>query len=56
MLLEHMGRHIRDTGDPARAEKFFARAREIEKRAVRLQEMARENESLSDSNMEQPEN
>ncbi len=27
MLLEHMGRHIRDAGDPDRAEKFFAKAR-----------------------------
>ncbi len=55
MLLEHMGQHIRDAGDPVRADKFFAKAREIAKRASRLQKMALENESLSESSLEQAE-
>ncbi len=55
MLLEHMGRHIQEAGDPAEAEKFFAKAREIEKRASRFQKMAMENESLSEGKLAQPE-
>lgn len=36
MILEHMGRHIRDAGEPARVEKFFAKANELERRASRF--------------------
>jgi two-component system chemotaxis response regulator CheB len=53
MLLEHMGQHIRDFGDSARAEKFFAKAREIGRRATYFQHMAVEHESLSRDNVEQ---
>ena len=52
MLLEHMGRHIRDAGDPSRAQKFFAKARELEKRASRFQEMATDHESLSSNKLD----
>lgn len=54
MLLEHMGRHIRDAGDPARAEKFFAKAHELEKQASRFQEITRDHESLSEENIGAP--
>src|SRR5829696_235198 len=47
MLLEHIGQHIREDGDPARAQKFFARAHEIEKQASRFQELAMDHKSLS---------
>jgi two-component system, chemotaxis family, protein-glutamate methylesterase/glutaminase len=53
MVLEHMGQHIRDQGDSARAEKFFAKAREIASRAVRFQDVAQDHESLSSENLEQ---
>jgi two-component system chemotaxis response regulator CheB len=54
MLLDHMGKHIRDSVDPARAEKFFAKARELEKRASRFQELSKENESMSENKLETP--
>ncbi len=54
MLLEHMGKHIQDAGDSARAEKFLVKARELARRANRLQQLARQQESLSESNIEQP--
>ena len=47
MLLEHMGRHIRDAGDPARAEKFFAQAHKLARQANRFQEIITDNETLS---------
>ena len=53
MLLEHMGQHIRDTGDHAKAEKFFAKAVEVGRRASHFQEIAVEHESLSTDNVEQ---
>jgi len=52
MLLEHMGRHIRDAGDPERGEKFFAKARDLDRRASRFLELAREHESLSENKLE----
>jgi two-component system, chemotaxis family, protein-glutamate methylesterase/glutaminase len=54
MLLEHMGSHIRDHGDSARAEKFFAKARDLASRAIQFQNVAQGHESLSDENLEQP--
>ena len=48
ILLEHMAQHIRDVGDPARAEKFFAKARELEKQATYFQQMAVEHKNLSE--------
>lgn len=54
MLLEHMGRHIRDAGDPIRAQKFFSKAQELENRASRLQELATDHESLSGNDLEPP--
>jgi hypothetical protein len=47
-----MGRHIRDAGDPIRAQKFFRKAQEIESRASRFQELATDHESLSGSDLE----
>jgi two-component system chemotaxis response regulator CheB len=55
MLLEHMGKHIREAGDSNRAEKFFSKARELEKQASRFQELAREHESISENKLETPE-
>jgi two-component system chemotaxis response regulator CheB len=51
LLLEHMGQHIRERGDPERAEKFFEKARELEKRANRFHKIAVEHESLSGENI-----
>jgi two-component system chemotaxis response regulator CheB len=48
MLLSHMGQHIRDAGDPVRAEKFFAKARQLEQQATHFQQMAVEHKSLSE--------
>jgi two-component system chemotaxis response regulator CheB len=53
MLLEHMGRHIQESGDSIRAEKFFAKARELGKQASRIQQLAVEHESLNSENVEQ---
>jgi len=47
LLLEHIGQHIREAGDPGRAEKFFATANDIEKQASRFQEIALKHQSLS---------
>jgi hypothetical protein len=52
MLVEHMGRHIHESGDRARAEKFFTKARKLERRASRFREITHDHESLSDSNLE----
>jgi two-component system, chemotaxis family, protein-glutamate methylesterase/glutaminase len=48
MLLEHMGQHIRDVGDPAGAEKFFVKARELEKQATHFQQMSVGHKNLSE--------
>jgi two-component system, chemotaxis family, protein-glutamate methylesterase/glutaminase len=53
MLLEHMGQHIRETGNHLRAEKFLEKAREIGKRASLFQEFAVEHERLSTDNLEE---
>jgi two-component system, chemotaxis family, protein-glutamate methylesterase/glutaminase len=54
ILLQHMGHHFKEAGENARAEKFFAKARELEKRASRFQELAQEHESLSEEKLETP--
>jgi two-component system chemotaxis response regulator CheB len=51
MMLEHMGQHMLDAGEPDRAEKLFAKARDLGRRAARLTEAAREHESLSLDNI-----
>lgn len=55
MLLTHIGQHIRDNGNTVRAEKFFAKAREIGKRASRFMEAAEDHLSLSTSNLNEEE-
>lgn len=47
MLLDHMGQHMQESGERARAEKLFAKARELGKRASRFIEAAQEHESIS---------
>jgi hypothetical protein len=51
MLLEHMGQHMRDAGENDRAEKFFAKARDLGRRAAHFAEAARAQESLSSENI-----
>jgi two-component system chemotaxis response regulator CheB len=53
MLLNHMGRHLDDAGDASRAETFFKKAREIEKRSNTFHEVVLEHESLSADNLGQ---
>ncbi|HSV12705.1 MAG TPA: chemotaxis protein CheB [Tepidisphaeraceae bacterium] len=56
MLLNHMGNHLKKAGDPDRAETFFAKARELEKRSRTFHAAALEHESLSGDNLgQQPE-
>lgn len=52
MILEHMGQHMRDNGDGARAEKVLARAGDLGKRASRFVEAAQEHESMSGDKLE----
>ena len=47
MLLEDMGQHLQNAGDSDRAEIFFTKAYEIQKRASKFQELAVDQESLS---------
>jgi two-component system, chemotaxis family, protein-glutamate methylesterase/glutaminase len=51
MLLEHMGQHIRESGETAIAEKFLAKARELDQQASRFQKIAIGQESLSEENL-----
>lgn len=48
MLLEHMGRHARDSGDPFKAKKFMLLARQLGRRANRFHELATEHDNLSE--------
>ena len=52
MLLEHMGQHFREAGDPIRAEKLFAKAQDLGKRASRFQEIANDHESMSGNKLD----
>jgi two-component system, chemotaxis family, protein-glutamate methylesterase/glutaminase len=53
MLLKHMGHHLQEAGDPTRAEIFFAKGREIEKRSKTFHTAALDHESLSGDNLGQ---
>jgi len=56
MLLDHMGKHLKEAGDPNRAKTFFAKARELETRSRTFHAAALEHESLSGDNLgQQPE-
>jgi two-component system chemotaxis response regulator CheB len=57
MLLNHMGNHLKKAGDLDRAETFFIKARELEKRSRVFHADALQHESLSGDNLgQQPEN
>ena len=51
MLLEHIGRHMREQGQTARGEVFLAKARELNLRASQFQQIAIGHESLSEDNL-----
>jgi two-component system, chemotaxis family, protein-glutamate methylesterase/glutaminase len=51
MVVEHMGRHIEEDGDPDRAKAFFTKARELEARSKILHDAAQKHESLSGDNI-----
>jgi two-component system chemotaxis response regulator CheB len=51
MLVKHMGEHIVESGDPARAEVFFAKARELEARSAVFHDLVLHHESLSGDNL-----
>jgi two-component system chemotaxis response regulator CheB len=51
MLLEHMGQHLRESGERDRAEKLLATARDLGRRATHFAEAAREHENLSSENI-----
>ncbi|MDB5326305.1 MAG: chemotaxis protein CheB [Phycisphaerales bacterium] len=53
MLLEHMGNHLKEAGDPVRAKIFFTKARELEKRSSTFHAAAMKHESLSGDNVGQ---
>ncbi|MDD5461312.1 MAG: chemotaxis protein CheB [Methylococcales bacterium] len=53
MLLNHMGKHLEDSGDDSRAEVFFNKARELEKRSSTFHADVLNHESLSGDNLGQ---
>jgi two-component system chemotaxis response regulator CheB len=53
MLLNHMGHHLKEAKDPARAKVFFEKARELEKRSKTFHESVMDHESLSGDNLGQ---
>ncbi|HZK81896.1 MAG TPA: chemotaxis protein CheB [Humisphaera sp.] len=53
MLLTHMGQHLQQAGDAARAEAFIAKARELEKRSSTFHSDVLTHESLSGDNLAQ---
>jgi two-component system, chemotaxis family, protein-glutamate methylesterase/glutaminase len=53
MLLNHMGQHLKEAGNADRAEKFFKKARELEKRSKTFHETVLDHESLSGDNLGQ---
>ena len=56
MLLHHMGQHLQEAGDAARAEPFFAKSRDLEQRSSTVHAAALQHESLSGDNLgQQPE-
>jgi two-component system, chemotaxis family, protein-glutamate methylesterase/glutaminase len=56
MLLTHMGQHLQEAGDKDRAEIFFSKAKELEKRSSTFHNAVLSHESLSGDNLgQQPE-
>jgi two-component system chemotaxis response regulator CheB len=53
MLLEHIGRHMLESGDAARVEKYLAKAHQFQKQASRFQEISLKQESVSKENLEE---
>jgi two-component system chemotaxis response regulator CheB len=53
MLLDHMGNHLKEAGDPDRAKIFFDKARELETRSRAFHAAVLEHESLSGDNLGQ---
>lgn len=53
MVLKHMGENLQQAGEPARAETFFAKARELEERSTTYHSDALRHESLSGDNLGQ---
>ena len=53
MLLNEMGNHLREAGAPERAEIFFVKARELEKRSKAFHDVTLGHESLSGDNLGQ---
>jgi two-component system, chemotaxis family, protein-glutamate methylesterase/glutaminase len=51
MVLDHLGRHIGERGDRERAQIFFDKSSDLEKRSQVLAHAAREHESLSAANV-----
>lgn len=54
MLVQHMGEHIKSEGDATRAEIYFSKARELERRSQTFHEQVRQHESLSADNLGTP--
>ena len=52
MLIQHMGQHIQEDGDAARAKAFFKKARELEARSKTLHATVQKHESLSADNLD----
>lgn len=55
MLLEHIGHHMQEAGESARAKKALAKAHELGKRATEFAKLAQEHESLSGNKLEDSE-
>jgi two-component system chemotaxis response regulator CheB len=53
MLLEHIGRHILESGDAPRAEKYLAKAHQFQKQASRFQEFSLKQESVSTEDLQE---
>jgi two-component system chemotaxis response regulator CheB len=53
MLLEHIGRHMQENGGSADAERFLAKARDLNQQASQFQKIAVSRENLSVENMRQ---
>jgi two-component system chemotaxis response regulator CheB len=51
LLLEHIGGHLAERGQPATAKRFFAKAHEIGRKATRLQRDAIEQEALGEAKL-----
>jgi two-component system chemotaxis response regulator CheB len=51
MLLNEMGKNLKDAGDADRADIFFTKARAIEKQSIALQSDALKHETLSGDNL-----